>query len=78
MEARIARPEADFSHMSRDVGRFESGMAHVAANLQHVRERQERDFRLLFGAIISVALGLGAVLAKGFGWLPQLIAVVRP
>mgnify|MGYP000722284598 FL=1 len=27
------------------------------------------DFRLIFGAIITVALGLAALMAKGFGWL---------
>ena len=27
------------------------------------------DFRLIFGAIIAVALGLAGLMAKGFGWL---------
>lgn len=27
------------------------------------------DFRLIFGAIITVALGNAALMAKGFGWL---------
>jgi hypothetical protein len=27
------------------------------------------DFRLLLGALISVAVGLVGVMAKGFGWL---------
>lgn len=27
------------------------------------------DFRVLFGAIIAVALGLAGLMAKSFGWL---------
>ncbi len=29
---------------------------------------REFDFRLLFGALIAVALGLAGMMAKGFGW----------
>jgi len=29
----------------------------------------QTDFRLLFGAIIAVTLGLAALMAKGFHWL---------
>jgi hypothetical protein len=32
------------------------------------REAQERDFRILFAALISVAIGLAAMMAKGFHW----------
>lgn len=32
-------------------------------------ERRERDFRLIFGALIAVALGLASLMAKGFHWL---------
>ncbi|MCE0745506.1 hypothetical protein LWC05_16670 [Acetobacter sicerae] len=34
-----------------------------------MRSSQERDFRLLFGALISGALGLAALMAHGFKWL---------
>lgn len=29
----------------------------------------ERDFRILFGALIAVTLGLAGLMARGFGWL---------
>lgn len=32
-------------------------------------DRIERDFRILFGALIAVALGLAGLMAKGFHWL---------
>ena len=76
MEARVARLESDFGHLSRDIGHLEADMAHlktdmtsVKADLRQVIERQDRDFRVLFGAIITVAVGLGGLMAKGFGWL---------
>lgn len=39
------------------------------AQLDQFRARHERDFRILFGALISVALGLSALMAEGFGWI---------
>lgn len=33
-----------------------------------LRDRMERDFRILFGALITVALGLAGLMGKGFHW----------
>ncbi|MFL1464139.1 hypothetical protein ACI6QG_18150 [Roseococcus sp. DSY-14] len=33
-----------------------------------LRDKQDRDFRILFGAIIASALGLAGLMAKGFRW----------
>jgi hypothetical protein len=33
-----------------------------------LRDAVERDFRMLFGTLITVALGLAAIMAKGFHW----------
>ena len=33
-----------------------------------LRDAVESDFRILFGAIITVALGLATLMAKGFHW----------
>ncbi|AHZ69068.1 hypothetical protein OU5_1989 [Pseudomonas mandelii JR-1] len=33
------------------------------------RKDARTDFRLLFGALITTALGLAAMMGKGFGWL---------
>ena len=41
----------------------------VRQDIKDVRSHQERDFRLLFGTLIAVTLGLAGVMAKGFGWL---------
>ncbi len=41
----------------------------VSAEFRSVRDRQERDFRLLFGAAIATALGIAGLMATGFGWI---------
>jgi hypothetical protein len=61
MEARIGQLESDVDCIKRDV-------TELRGDVRTLREHQERDFRLLFGALIVVALGLAALMAKGFGW----------
>jgi len=41
----------------------------VRSEFRDVRYQARTDFRLLFGAIISVAAGMAALMAKGFHWL---------
>lgn len=62
MEARIAKLEASAQHIEGD-------LRDVKTDLRAFRDKAERDFRLTFGAIIVVALGLAGLMAKGFKWL---------
>lgn len=62
MEARIAKLEAAVQHIERDLGEIKS-------DVREIRRDARADFRLQFGATIAVALGLAALMAKGFGWL---------
>lgn len=73
MEARIAVLEeiaaatkAGMAGMQRDI---QDLRADTNRRIDAVRDALERDFRLLFGALIAVALGLAALMAKGFHWL---------
>ena len=59
MEARITRLEVAVEHLQRDI-------AELKADVRAIRTT---DFRLIFGAIITVALGNAALMAKAFGWL---------
>lgn len=46
------------------------GMENSTRNrFESARDLHERDFRILFGVIITVALALAGLLAKGFHWL---------
>jgi peptidoglycan hydrolase CwlO-like protein len=41
----------------------------VRSEFRDVRHQARTDFRLLFGALIGVALGMAALMAKGFHWI---------
>jgi hypothetical protein len=48
---------------------LEARVAVLEALITHIRDAARTDFRLLFGALIGVALGLAGLMARGFGWL---------
>lgn len=66
MEARIAKLEVAVEYIQRDVAELKAGMRELRTEVHHIRTT---DCRILFGALISVALGLSAIMANGFGWL---------
>jgi hypothetical protein len=37
--------------------------------VRELRHELKTDFHMLFGAVIVVALGLAAIMAKGYGWI---------
>jgi hypothetical protein len=45
--------------------RFRGGMH---GGFKAMRHRQDADVRLIFGALIALALGLAGMMAKGFHW----------
>lgn len=61
MEARLAKVESCVEHLQRDIGE-------IKTSLTEARKDQQTDFRIMFGALITVALGLAGLMAKGFGW----------
>jgi hypothetical protein len=62
MEARVAKLEAAVEHIQRDT-------AEIKTDVRTLRDNARTDFHKVFGAIITVALGLAALMAKGFHWL---------
>jgi tetrahydromethanopterin S-methyltransferase subunit G len=62
MEARLAKLEATMEHVKSDV-------AELKADVRELRRDLSTDFRILFGAVIAVALGLAGLMAKGFHWI---------
>jgi len=61
--------QVDTAVLKSSIGDVSRGLADMRTDIRELRSRQERDFRRLFGSLITVAGGLGAVMAKGFGWL---------
>lgn len=66
LEARIAKLEVGVSHVERDVADIKTDVRSLRNDITGIRTT---DFRLTFGAIIAVALGLAGIMAKGFHWL---------
>lgn len=66
MEARTTRLEVAVEHIERAVKELNDDVRDLRAEINSIRTT---DFRLIFGAIITVALGNAALMAKGFGWL---------
>ncbi|WP_432777491.1 hypothetical protein O4O02_18505 [Pseudomonas fortuita] len=62
MEARVAKLESHIEYIRRDLDV-------IAEDLREHRKETRSDFRVLFGALITTALGLAALMAKGFGWI---------
>ncbi len=62
LEVRVAKLESDVEHIK-------STMQEIKDDVREIRRDLRTDFRLLFGALITVALGLAGIMAKGFHWL---------
>lgn len=66
LEARIAKLEVAVEYIQRDIKELKEDLRALRMEVNGIRTT---DFRILFGAIITVALGLSGMMAKGFGWL---------
>jgi hypothetical protein len=62
MEARVAKLEAHIEHIQSDLNEIKS-------DIRETKRGSRTDFRLLFGALIFVALGLAGLMARGFHWI---------
>ena len=76
MEQRVSKLEFALEHLQKDVSEIKSDVkdfrrdtkADFASVRGDINSIRTTDFRILFGAIIAVALGLAGMMAKGFHW----------
>lgn len=68
MDARVAVLEEIASATKQAFVDLRHEVHETNQRVDKLRDALERDFRLLFSAIIAVALGLAALMAKGFHW----------
>ncbi|GBQ64851.1 hypothetical protein AA103196_0988 [Ameyamaea chiangmaiensis NBRC 103196] len=68
MQARVAVLEQIAKDTKAPLDRIEKRMDRIDTRFDKFDERHDRDFRLTFGALITTALGLAALMAKGFHW----------
>lgn len=66
MESRVARLETAVEYVQRDIVEIKGYINALRHDVSGIRTT---DFRITFGAIITVALGLAGLVAKGFGWI---------
>jgi hypothetical protein len=66
MEPRIAKLEASVEHVQQDIRDIKSDIHDICGDITGIRTT---DFRIIFGAIIAVALGLAGLIAHGFRWI---------
>lgn len=73
MHIRVAKLESDVEHIKKSLDEVKSDVREIKRDIRsefnEVKRDSKTDFRLLFGAIIAVALGLSGLMAKGFHWL---------
>jgi septal ring factor EnvC (AmiA/AmiB activator) len=69
LERRLGVVESKLAELGERVARLEAGIEYVYSELKILSQRQITDFRLMFGSLITVAIGLSGMMAKGFGWL---------
>ncbi|ECL8551445.1 hypothetical protein ACDX64_005156 [Salmonella enterica] len=62
MEARVAKLESDVTHI-------DSTLQEMKSDMREMRWDLRSDFRILFGALITVAIGLAGIMARGFHWI---------
>jgi hypothetical protein len=62
LEARIAKLEATVSHIENDI-------KEIKLDVREIRNNAQTDFRIIFGALIAVAIGLAGLMAHGFKWI---------
>ncbi|WP_210207811.1 hypothetical protein [Phyllobacterium bourgognense] len=61
--------EAQVAKLSSDMENIKIAVSDIKTDIRELRSDARTDFRLLFGALIFVALGLATLMAKGFHWL---------
>ena len=62
MYIKVARLESDMEHIKKAI-------AEIKDDVREIKRDARTDFRMLFGALIFVALGLAGLMSKGFHWL---------
>lgn len=57
------------AHIERDIDGIRGDIREIRTDIKDLRKVDESNFRMLFGALIAIALGLAGLMAKGFHWL---------
>jgi hypothetical protein len=62
METKIVNLESTVEYIERT-------LADIKLDIRDMKKASSTDFRIMFGALIAVSLGLAGLMAKGFQWI---------
>ena len=62
MEARLAKLEASMEYVQRDI-------SDIKVDIRRIYDSVDKNLKLYFAGLVTVALGLAGIIARGFGWL---------
>jgi hypothetical protein len=62
VEAKVVKLESTVEYIQRD-------LADIKTDVRDIKKASSADFRIMFGALIAVSLGLAGLMAKGFQWI---------
>ena len=63
---RAVRLETSFDFLRKDIENLHTDLKDLRKDLAEIRTV---DFRILMGMIIALGIGMGTLMAKGFGWI---------
>ncbi len=68
MEPRLAKVESDVGHINSDISEIRKDIRELRGEIKSVADKLDAKFILTWVGIISAALGLAYLMAKGFKW----------
>ncbi|MES2758799.1 MAG: hypothetical protein V4693_15605 [Pseudomonadota bacterium] len=68
LEMRFGAVETKLGEFGERIARLETAIEFLS-EFKDLRAHRDRDFRLMFGGLVTIAVGLSGMMAKGFGWL---------
>lgn len=70
LPVKVAKLEANVDGLKNEVSELKTEFREFRREMRaEITAIRTHDFRLMFGALITVALSLSAVMAKGFHWI---------
>ncbi|QZN97704.1 hypothetical protein [Symbiopectobacterium purcellii] len=55
--------------LASDSENIKSTLKYIKDDVREIKREARCDFRILFGVLIVLVLGLAGIMSKGFGWL---------
>ena len=69
LEARVASLETAMQFVVDAIREIKSEIKELRGEVKDLSAQMRSDFRILFGAIITLGIGQAGLLARAFGWI---------